>query len=46
MTTTNMTSMFDTESTAIKVVRRINFQKRRADAVQFIGDAGYGGVAS
>lgn len=42
----NMTSMFQEESTAIKVVRRINFQKRRSHAVAYIGDAGYGGVAS
>jgi ATP-dependent protease ClpP protease subunit len=42
----NMTSMFQEESTAIKIVRRINFQKRRDHAVQYIGDAAYGGVAS
>jgi HK97 family phage major capsid protein/HK97 family phage prohead protease len=35
-------SMFQTESIAFKVVRSINFQKRRSHAVQFIGDAGYG----
>jgi hypothetical protein len=35
-------SMFQTESTAIKVVRRINFQKRRTGAVAYVGDADYG----
>ncbi len=35
-------SMFQTDSVAIKVVRRINFAKRRATAIQFIGDAQYG----
>jgi HK97 family phage prohead protease len=39
-------SMFQTESTAIKVVRSINFAKRRTGAVQFIQDAEYGGVVS
>ena len=37
-----MMSMFQTESTAVKVVRRINFAKRRDSAVAFIGDAQYG----
>lgn len=36
------TSMFQEESTAIKVVRRINFQKRRSSAVSFISSADYG----
>lgn len=40
------TSMFQEESTAFKVVRRINFQKRRSNAVAFIQDAEYGGVVS
>jgi hypothetical protein len=35
-------SMFQTESTAIKVVRSINFAKRRSHAVQYISDAAYG----
>lgn len=35
-------SMFQTESVAIKVVRPLNFAKRRASAVQYIGDADYG----
>lgn len=46
MTTTNMTSAFQEDSTFIKVVRPISFAKRRTHAVAFIGDAGYGGVAS
>ena len=43
---TAFTSMFQSESTAIKVVRSINFQKRRSDAVAFIGDAAYGTTPS
>lgn len=39
-------SMFGTESTAFKVVRSINYQKRRAAAVSFIGDAQYGDSTS
>lgn len=39
-------SMFQTESTAIKVVRRINFAKRRASAVAYINDASWGDAAS
>jgi hypothetical protein len=35
-------NMFQTESTAIKVVRSINFAKRRSHAVQYIDDASYG----
>jgi hypothetical protein len=35
-------SMFQTESTAIKVVRPINFQLRRASAVALIDNAAYG----
>jgi hypothetical protein len=38
---TAWTNMFQSESTAIKVVRSINFAKRRSDAVAFIGDAAY-----
>ncbi|MFC5607758.1 phage major capsid protein [Variovorax soli] len=38
----NGTSMFQEESTAIKVVRPINFAKRRASAVAFIDSAAYG----
>lgn len=39
-------SMFQTESTAIKVVRAINFAKRRSTAVAYISDADYGAVSS
>lgn len=39
--TGKMVSMFQTESTAFKVVRPINFQKRRTTAVQWIDDAAY-----
>lgn len=42
----SMTSMFQAESTAIKVVRSINFQKRRTGAVQYVSDADYGAEAS
>jgi hypothetical protein len=35
-------SMFGTESTAIKVVRSVNFAKRRAHAAQLIDNADYG----
>lgn len=38
----NLTSMFQSESTAIKVVRSINFAKRRASAVAFVTGADYG----
>jgi HK97 family phage major capsid protein len=41
-----MVSMFQSESTAIKVVRPINFAKRRSSAVAFISDADYDGIAS
>lgn len=40
----NFTSMFQSESTAIKVVRSINFAKRRASAVSFISGADYGAL--
>lgn len=40
----NFTSMFQSESTAIKVVRSINFAKRRASAVAFVTGADYGAV--
>ncbi len=35
-------SMFGTDSVAFKVVRPINYQKRRTTAVAYIADAGYG----
>lgn len=44
----NIVNMFQTESTAIKVVRSINFQRRRtaAQCVGFVGDAAYDNSAS
>ena len=45
-TGTKWTSMFQEESTAIKVVRSINFQKRRSTAVAYIGNAEYGDPTS
>ena len=45
-TTTYLTSMFQEESIAFKVVRRINFQKRRSNAVQYISNVEWGGVTS
>ena len=45
-TTTYLTSMFQEESIAFKVVRRINFQKRRANAVQYLSNVEWGGVVS
>jgi hypothetical protein len=39
---TSVVSMFQTESVAIKVVRPLNFAKRRGSAVAYIGDADYG----
>lgn len=42
VTATNLTSMFQSESTAIKVVRPINFAKRRASAVAYVSGADYG----
>jgi hypothetical protein len=41
-----MTSMFQEDSSAIRVVRHISFAKRRASAVQYIGDADYGADAT
>lgn len=43
---TAMVSMFQSESTALKVVRQVNFQLRRAGAVAYINDADYGAVSS
>ncbi|WP_430244965.1 phage major capsid protein [Neorhizobium sp. DAR64861/K0K2] len=43
---TGVVSMFQTESVAIKVVRPLNFAKRRASAVAYIGDADYGTVSA
>ena len=39
-------SMFQSENTAIKVVRSINWAKRRTHAVRYIGDADYGSTTS
>lgn len=44
--TANRVSMFQTESVAFKVVRRINYAKRRTGVVQYIENAEYGGVVS
>jgi len=38
----SVVSMFQTESVALKVVRPLNFAKRRASAVAYVGDADYG----
>ncbi len=46
VTTTGLTSMFQEESVAFKVVRRFNFQKRRSAAVQYISDVEWGGIVS
>jgi hypothetical protein len=35
-------SMFGTESVAFKVVRRVNFAKRRTSAVAYVDNADYG----
>ena len=43
---TKVVSMFQSESTAFKVVRSINWQKRRTGAVQYIGNATYGDLNS
>ncbi len=42
----NMTNMFQEDSVAIKLTRRINFQKRRASAVQAITGADYGAAGT
>jgi hypothetical protein len=42
----NLMSMFQTESTAFKVVRPISYTKRRPNAVQYISDADYGSLTS
>lgn len=39
-------SMFQTESVAFKVVRPINYAKRRSTAAAFISDAAYGNASS
>ena len=42
----SLVSLWQEESVAFKVVRRINFQKRRTTAVAFLSDGEYGGVIS
>jgi len=42
----HIVSMFQTEHTAFKAVRAVNFQKRRTNAVQWIEDADYGALTS
>lgn len=42
----SLVSMFQTDSVALKVVRPINFAKRRASAVAYINDASYSNGAS
>jgi HK97 family phage major capsid protein len=44
--TGKVVSMFQTESTAIKVVQSMNFARRRESAVAWISDADYGGAIS
>lgn len=41
-TAAQLVSMFQTESTAIKIVQPLNFQKRRTFAAQYMTDAHYG----
>jgi len=43
---TSLVSMFQTESVALKVVRPLNFAKRRTSAVAYISDADYGQATS
>ena len=44
--TGKVTSMFQSESTAIKVVRSMNFAKRRTSAVAYVDDATYGSYST
>lgn len=44
--TQKFVGMFQTESTAIKVVQSMNFARRRESAVAWISDADYGGAIS
>lgn len=43
---TSVVSMFQTDSVALKIVRPLNFAKRRASAVAYISDADYGTPAA
>lgn len=42
----SLVSMYQTDSVALKVIRPINFAKRRASAVAYINDANYGQATS
>jgi HK97 family phage major capsid protein len=42
----SLVSMFQTESTVIKIVRSMNFAKRRSHAVQYVSGAAYNGAAT
>ena len=42
----DLVSMFQSESTAFKVVMPINFAKRRSHAAQFVNEANYGNTVS
>lgn len=42
----NTVSLWQTEQVGFKIVRRINFQKRRSSAVAYLDNAEYGGVHS
>ena len=44
--TANLVNLWQSESVGFKVVRRINFQKRRSGAVVYLDNAEYGGVVS
>lgn len=44
--TANLVNLWQSESVGFKVVRRINFQKRRTGAVVVLSNAEYGGVVS
>ena len=44
--TANLVNLWQSESVGFKVVRRINYQKRRAGAVVVLSNAEYGGVVS
>ena len=44
--TAKFTSMFQEDSTAIRVIRSINWAKRRTGAVHYIGNASYGELQS
>jgi len=46
VTTTGLTNMFQEDSIAFKVTRRLNWQKRRAGAAAYLDNAEYGGVVS